>query len=99
MASVTFNPPSVVIPPGGFADVELVWQLNPGTPDKVGTFTVTVDGQEYKGTAIVDGPDGEAIPELITSGQSTTGKALITSDVANIQILDNTHVRLTAKQA
>lgn len=97
MASATFNPSAVVIPPGGSVDVEIVYQLNPGTPDKMGTFTLVMDGQETKGTIVVDGPDGETVPTLITSGQATGGTALIVSDVANIEILDNTHIRLTAK--
>lgn len=100
MASGSFNPPGpFTLRPGESLDVEVAWVLNPGTPDRLGKLSLVWGDQQnnVEATVIVDGPDAEPTPELILSGQATGGKALVTSDVANIEILDATHIRLTPK--
>lgn len=100
MATAAFSPSgTLVIPSGGSVDVEVVWTLAPGESTRTGRLSLSWDDGAGSVEALVvdEGAPAETAPTIVLSGSGTGGNALLISDVANIEQLDATHFRLTAK--
>lgn len=96
MATPTLSPTSVTIPPGGTADVNVSWQLDPGTPDQDDTLDlVTSDGTVLVTLPYIKkGAPAEVEPTLVLSAPQP-GQVLVRCDVATATLVDQHTIRLS----
>ena len=94
MGTPTLSPSTVTVPNGGTADVLVTWALDPGTPDIVGTLSLLVNGTPVSIPVSKQGRPAEQAPRLVTANPGA-GDVLVTCDVATVQIVNQSTIRLS----